>query len=499
MFNEPMVNTKLFRIIRDPLHPYSYRNKFEDKELTFIPKSDEVVIRYQGDLPVDDIQSVEGLSVTQGINYQEKYAVLQVPETEDVNLPEQVTNVIPVMIDGEKLTRYFLPNEISIQFRELPEQEIMKIITDLDCQILLKHRTPYYYTVKCPDGKNIFAILDNLYANENVKLAEPSEIGFNDDEDTVIDDPEISKQWALQNTGQVINGIEGTPGSDIKATQGWNITKGASNVIVVVIDTGCQMDHPDLSPSIFEREQEDWNFDDINDPIPNESDATSHGTKVCGVIASNSEKVIGIAPNCKILPLKIDTRHGRYQQRVDAINYVIEKSRNNPSLRFVINCSWRMNGNHSGIHQSMREAIQNNIPIVCASGNTQPDGIDLDFIKRYPAIYGEVIAVAATDQNDHKGTFSNFGKTVSVSAPGVNILTTYPGNSYIITNGTSLSSPYVAGLAALLLSVDSSLTVDKIKSLIENGCDNISNLNPNYENKLGSGRINVFKSLSLAN
>jgi subtilisin family serine protease len=482
---------------------YSYTNKYNNKRLSFSPKKDEVVATFQPQQTraANDIMRSTSLAISQGINIDRGFAVFQVPQSQNLNTAvdslsnqPQIANTIPVMIDQEGLTRYFLPDEFTVQFKaEVTKDQAERIIKKKGSRIVVQQRTPGYYTLAVPKGRGLFETLRIFSDLEEVAFAEPSEAGFNDELVYIPDDPDFSQLWGLHNTGQTVNQVTGTVDADIDAVEAWDLTRGDPDVIVAVVDTGADLDHPDLQNNFLPRGNEDWDFADLADPVPD--DISGHGTHVAGTVAAvdNVEGVVGLAPMCRIMPLRVDLTSGMNQNRADAINFVAQHSTANPIRRYVINCSWRMNGDHAGVHSAIINAVNSNVIVVFAAGNANND---TDVIPQYPGVYSEVISVAATDQQDIKASFSNYGTNVDVSAPGVNIYSTYPNNIYTFLDGTSMASPHVAGLAALIWSRNRTLTNNQVRQIIESSCDDIDNKNPNHVGKLGKGRINAFIAIS---
>ena len=484
---------------------FTYTNKFNKKQVQFSPKPDEVVATFQPQPSEDSvIKAMEdtSLAVSQGINYERGFGVFQAAPQQDVNAAAdtlsaqpQVANAIPAMIDDEGKTRYFLPDELTVQFRDgVSKQQAEKIIKDQGSRIVVEQRTPGYYTLAVPEGKGLFEMLRKFSALDEVAFAEPSEAGFNDALAYIPDDPDFSKLWGLHNTGQVVNGVAGNADADIDAAEAWDITRGHPDVIMAVIDTGADMNHPDLAANLLPIGAEDWDFADGADKVPD--DVAGHGTHVAGTTAAvdNVAGVIGVAPKCRIMPLRVNLTTGMNQNRADAINYVAAQAVAHPARRYVINCSWKMNGDHAGVHNAIITAVSKNVVVVFAAGNFN---VDIGgATPQYPAIYPEVIAVVATDQKDKRAPFSNFGAACDVSAPGVNIFSSIPNDTFTFMDGTSMASPHVAGLAGLIWSRNLSLTNAQVRNIIQSTCDNIDALNPGFAGKLGKGRINAFKALN---
>lgn len=289
--------------------------------------------------------------------------------------------------------------------------------------------------VSLPEGITVEDATDMLLSDPDVEYAEPN---YYFRINTVPDDTFFNRLWGLHNTGQAVNGGSGIADADIDAPEAWDRTAGSSDVIVAVIDTGADYDHPDLSPDIWINTGETdgnsidddgngyvddirgWDFvDNDNDPI----DPEGHGTHVSGIIGAvgnNSYGIAGVCWNVKIMSLKTIDAMGfiAASDAISAIDYANVKGAH------IINASW---GGY-GFSQSLKDAIDSSSSIVvCAAGN---DGSDNDQYPHYPASFESpnIISVSATDQNDGLTSFSNFGAvTVDVGAPGEKIYSCAPG------------------------------------------------------------------------
>jgi subtilisin family serine protease len=482
---------------------YTYTNKFNSKQIRFKAKPDEVVATFERHAPEDapgEVMRATRMAVSQGINLERGFAVFQVGRDRDLDTAAaslaaqpRVANVLPVLIDDEGLPRYFLPDEFTVQFRDgVSKEQAERMIREKGSRIVVEQRTPGYYTLAVPEGKGLFETLRLFSSLDEVAFAEPSEAGFNDALAYVPNDPEFPRLWGLHNTGQTVNGVIGTADADIDAAEAWDVERGRPEVIVAVIDTGADLNHPDLQANILPRGAEDWDFADAGDPVPD--DADGHGTHVAGTCAGsdNTAGVIGVAPGCRIMPLRVNLTSGMNQNRADAINYVAAQAVAHPTRRYVINCSWKMNGDHAGVHNAIINAVNHNVVVVFAAGNANQD---IDVTPQYPAVYPEVISVAATDQRDRKASFSNYGTKVDVAAPGVNVYSSFPDDGYAFLDGTSMASPHVAGLAALIRSRNRTLGSAQVRAIVEGSCDSIDAANPGFVGKLGKGRINARRAL----
>jgi subtilisin family serine protease len=299
----------------------------------------------------------------------------------------------------------------------------------------------------------------------------------------------------MRNTGQTVNGTAGTAGIDIGAVAAWDRHRGDPEVILAILDTGADLDHPDLAANILPRGGEDWDFADSGDPVPD--DGAGHGSHVAGTAAGvdNAVGVIGVAPRCRIMPLRLDLTAGVNQNRADAINYVAAQADAHPQRRYVINCSWRANGDHAGIRNAIVNAVSHNVVVCFAAGNSN---VNTDVTPEYPGVYPQVIAVAAVDQFGIKAGFSNFGGTVDVNAPGVNVFSSVPDDTYAFFDGTSMASPHVAGLAALAWSASPGLSNTQVREVVEDSCDSSAALNPGFPGQLGRGRVNADSAVARA-
>tara|TARA_B100000315_G_scaffold116233_1_gene106606 strand:+ start:38196 stop:39914 length:1719 start_codon:yes stop_codon:yes gene_type:complete len=369
--------------------------------------------------------------------------------------------------------------------------------------------------VKLPQTMTVEGALEVFQSDPNVEYAEPNYYRY---ATGTPDDTYFGLLWGMHNTGQTVNGTAGTPDADIDAPEAWDITTGSSSVVVAVVDTGVSQHNPDLSGNLWTNPGEipgngldddgngyvddvrgwDFVFDD-NEP----NDANGHGTHVAGTVAAvgnNSTGVTGVSWSTKIMALRFLDSSG-YGYTSDAISAILYANANGAH---VINNSW----GGSGYSQSLKDAIDaSSAVVVCAAGNGGSDliGDDNDAVPFYPSSYtsSNLIAVAATDQNDNRASFSNYGPTsVDVAAPGVNILSTLStveSGDYGYKSGTSMAAPHVAGLAALIHTVSSSassgnrtLAATDIIQTIKDTVDPLSSLSGVIAT---GGRINAYTAV----
>jgi subtilisin family serine protease len=320
---------------------------------------------------------------------------------------------------------------------------------------------------------------------------------------SVPNDELFQYMWALRNSGQT----GGTPDADIDAVSAWDITTGSNDIVVAVIDTGIDYTHPDLAANIWTNPGEvagngiddDGNgyIDDIHgyDFVENDGDAMdehSHGTHCAGTIGASSNNGVGVAGvnwRCKIMACRFldEDGSGSVSNAVKAINYAVANGAQ------ILSNSWGGGGYSSALATAITNAKNNGVLFVAAAGN---DGSNTDATPQYPSCYNisNVIAVAATNHNDALASFSNYGQnTVHLGAPGVSILSTVLSGEYKWYSGTSMATPHVSGVAALLLANDPTMNLNELKSRLIWTGDPIESL----AGKTVTGRrLNAYNALT---
>lgn len=360
-------------------------------------------------------------------------------------------------------------------------------------------------------GEDPKAVAEKLSKDETVEYAEPyfvRRIFY------TPNDPYYATSWWLQT---------------IQAAQAWEVTKGDTSVIIGIVDTGVQWDHPDLAANIKRNWAEvpndgidndangyvddvvGWDFGSASnipgsggtgDNNPDER-AAIHGTHcagIAGAVTGNSTGVASVGFNSKILPVKAsvdsDQNNGIYYG-YEGILYAAERGAK------IISCSWGGDG-YSEAEQDIIDYVTEvkGALVVAAAGNGGTDAIgdNIDTDPIYPAAYNNVLAVGATNQNDVKVTFSNYGATAcDLMAPGLNILSTSKQNAYTSMSGTSMACPMVAGSAALVAARFPNYTPEQIGEQLRATADNIDAKNLNYIGKLGKGRLSIYNALTVSN
>lgn len=244
---------------------------------------------------------------------------------------------------------------------------------------------------------------------------------------------------AIQEQGEIPQGI-----LQIKAPELWKQGITGKGVIIAVLDTGCDNSHLDLQGQIIGGRN--FTTDDQGNPSIY-ADYHGHGTHVAGTIAAkkNNKGVIGVAPDAKLLILKVLNARGQgtYEGIIQAIDYAISQKVN------IISMSLGGKDDVPALRSIIQKAVEENITVVCAAANNG-DGRSETSEYAYPGYYPEVISVGAMDFRKNVATFSNSNNQVDLLAPGVNILSTVPNGKYATLSGTSMATPHVAGALALV-------------------------------------------------
>ncbi|MFZ7133060.1 MAG: cell wall-binding repeat-containing protein [Eubacteriales bacterium] len=387
-------------------------------------------------------------------------------------------------VDKEK----YLKNNLVVT---LEDYDKLKEI-DIQEKIVGKYETLDTVVVEIPKGKNIEQIKEKLRKIPGIVNVEQEYIAASN---YIPQDPYYQTyQWNLKK----IN-MEGA----------WNVTKGASNTIIAVIDTGvgAQEDingvlingaavldgviHSDINPGDFSY---DGGVDDIEVQDSSGFPIYPHGTAVAAVIASsmNTTGITGIAPNVKIMPIKVfkdGEGHCSFYDVALAIRWAADHGAD------IINLSLGGPVAPNELLDAVDYAYSKGVTIVGASGN---DGIEQ---VSYPAYYDHVIAVGSTGSGDNASMFSNHGSRLDIVAPGENIYTPYIGdrlsNPFLLVSGTSFSSPTIAGVAGLIKSKYSSLTNDQITRILYTASKDLTSVS-GWDANTGYGRVEALAALNLA-
>lgn len=369
-----------------------------------------------------------------------------------------------------------------------------------------------FYVIRYAAPVDPFSVAEQLSSLPEVQYAEPwfiYPVNYNPN------DPMLSSQYGL---------------TRIQAQLAWDITRGDTSVIIGIVDSGVELGHPDLAANIWYNRGEmgtdgsgndrrsngidddnngfidDWRgFDfggaDYNNIVPDNNpnptgSNNNHGTHVAGIASASTDNGVGIAGTgfrCRILAIKTaadnDTRGS------GGVGYIIAGY---PGIAYaaimratVLNCSWGGSGGSQFEQDIINYATQQGTLVVAAAGNS---GVNT---PHYPSGYQNVISVAATNSSDVKASWSNFGNTVDVSAPGVGIQSTVYPSTYASWDGTSMASPFAAGTVGLIKAARPTLSALQLGEQLRVTSDNINGSNPSFVDLLGKGRINAYKAVTV--
>jgi thermitase len=302
-----------------------------------------------------------------------------------------------------------------------------------------------------------------------VDYAEPNYIG---EIQTIPNDPYWQSQWAPQK---------------INLDDAYNLTIGSPEVVIAILDSGVDQDHQDLAQNLLP------GYDFVNEDA-NPEDDNGHGTRMAGIAAAvmnNSLGVAGTCPSCKILPVKAGRSDGSFTiyDSYQALEYAanmhnIEGIPENPNPADVISMSFRFNNPSTSLENGVADAASTGAILLAGAGNDNTDAM------KYPAAYEQVIAVAATDQNDARISISNYGIWVDIAAPGISIYTTTLNNGYTTSAGTSAATAMTAGLVGLMRSRNPSLDKDQAQQILQETASPVTGFPA-----IGGGRIEAYQAV----
>ncbi|MGB9862023.1 MAG: S8 family peptidase [Candidatus Bipolaricaulaceae bacterium] len=372
------------------------------------------------------------------------------PSAPSPRVPEQAASYAPDQI-LVKFKPGATPEAVAEVHRRLGGQ-VLQVIPGIDVQV-----------VRVPLGR--VPEMVRAYSLEKlVEFAEPDYVAVAFD--VVPNDPGYVNQWALPK---------------IQAPKAWDITKGSPDIPIAILDTGIDQDHEDLATKIVAN----VNFTTSRTV----DDRYGHGTHVAGIaaaITNNAKGVAGVSFSCSLMNVKVlgDNGSGQYSWIANGIIWAADHGAQ------VINMSLGGSSTSSTLESAVKYAYGKGLVLVAAAGNSNTDA------PSYPAYYPECIAVAATDQNDAKASFSNYGDWVDIAAPGVDIYSTLPNHNnrlrtrnYGYLSGTSMAAPHVAGVAALIKAQNPSLTSAEIANKL------ISSGDPTTGFTTTIPRVNAYKAV----
>ena len=302
-------------------------------------------------------------------------------------------------------------------------------------------------------------------------------------------DTDFALQYGLLNTGQVINGVAGLAGADIRATEAWDLTTGDPDVVIAIVDTGVSQSHPDLQTNVlpgFSALGGSWDDDFL----------ISHGTHCAGIAGGDTDNgrgIAGVGWDCSILPVKVLGFLGSGTEP-DVAAGIVWAADNGAD---VISLSLGSPSFGPVLEDAVNYAAALDVVIVAATGNTAGAAVFA------PARFDNTIAVGATDNRDAIASFTTTGPEMTVTAPGVDVWSTWdtfalfgPTDGYTFQSGTSMATPHVAGLAGLILSANPSLSRSEVQSILETTSVDLGA--PGFDPIFGHGRIDAFAAVSAA-
>ena len=359
------------------------------------------------------------------------------------------------------------PGELVVRFRG---QERQALLQKLGLKTVKRVQRLDALVVKSADPAKAIAALK---ADPNVLYAEPNYIA----RAIATRGPVTTPAFGVRGGDEMLAKLWGM--AKIEAAAAWAVTPGSAKVKVAVVDTGIDHQHPDLVGRV----------DKGRDFVNNDDDAmddNEHGTHCAGTVAAglNNGGVVGVAPGVSLLAVKVLSGEGggTYDGVASGIVYAADQGAD------VISMSLGGPAGSQVIDDAVKYARGKGSLIVAAMGNENTER------PSYPASAPGVMAVGSTTSADKRSGFSNFGKHISVSAPGSDILSTIPGGKYDTFSGTSMATPHVAGLAALVKSQFPELKADEIRARIEKSADDLGE--GGFDKQFGHGRINARKALA---
>lgn len=428
-----------------------------------------------------------------------------------IKLPQKITSIIKIVFIS--LFLYFLISVLPASTMIILADESALTAPHVNNEILVKLKSSAkIYQLKVPAGE----LTDFIKANDgnnSLAYAEPNYLY-----DSTLEPNDIYYTQQIYLSG-------------IKAQQAWNYSIGNNSVIIAILDTGVAIDHPDLKNNLWYNLKEipsngidddgngyiddyhGWDFvTGTADPRPKFQGSynflgMNHGTIVTGVAAAhgnNSEGIAGLAWRAKIMPLRV--LNGEGSGNTMDVAMAIDYARENGAE--IINLSFVGSGKSQTLEDAIKRAYEAGILVVAAAGNEVENGVDMTKSPKYPVCHDGgfnnnwVIGVASLDNNDKLASFSNYGACVDILTPGVGIFgALYKDNNNPLYSreyggywtGTSVSSPQVVGVAALVKSLKPKLSLLELRDLLLNNADNIDNTNGLYLGKLGHGKLNAEK------
>jgi len=405
----------------------------------------------------------------------------------------------------ENSQKDFLKDRLLLKLKDDSYANVLKgILKDYGFIIDKFFKNTGIYLIKIPEGFPLDEALEMFKDFDFIKFVEKDFL-LKTCNRKEPNDPYFKNQWGLDNRRD----------TDIDMPEEWSKKKDSEKIIVAVIDTGIDYNHEDLRENIWKNEKEcngkvgvdddgngykddchGWNALDENGNVEDDNGHGTHVAGILGAVGNNGRGIAGENWHTNIMALKFMDSNGRgsVSDAIECIEYIIDNIKNGVDVK-VVNASWGSYQSSKALYDAIKKLKENDVLFVAAAGNDKNNNDSKPF---YPASYdlNNIISVAATDKDDNLASFSNYGKnSVDVAAPGVDILSTVPGNKYEYKSGTSMATPFVSGLAAFIWSYKTSLSYYDVKATIEDNVDKINSLQGIIKTE---GRINAEKSIDNA-
>ncbi|MEB3195835.1 MAG: S8 family peptidase [Candidatus Sericytochromatia bacterium] len=361
-----------------------------------------------------------------------------------------------------------VPGEVVVKFRDARGRQ--SVLQKMGLKAVSKVERIEAVVVKTA---NAAQTISALKADPNVAYAEPNYIA------RIIDNGNLAPRmgFGVKADDELLGKLWGM--EKIAAAKAWAVTTGSPEVKVGVVDTGIDHKHVDFGGRVAKGK----------DFVNNDDDAFDdhyHGTHCAGSVGAGlgNGGVVGVAPAVSMVAVKVLSKSGSgsYAGVANGIIYAADQGCQ------VISMSLGGPQSSAVIDEAVKHAINKGSLVVAAMGNNNSER------PSYPAAAPGVMAVGATTSGDVRSSFSNFGKHISVGAPGSDILSTVPGGGYRTLSGTSMACPHTAGLAALVKSANPSFTAAQIRERIEKTADDLGD--KGFDKYFGHGRINVGRAIT---
>ena len=471
---DKLLNKILLTYKHDALRFIKKRNRYESKPFTWNGINCVCIGQCSSDGKRAGIFIVKKNVIASVENHQRKnLRIVPYPSNGKYNVksvyPQTLTPVSVKTGKDNENASHFYENEIVVRFRHpLSNDETAKIMRHLKpCSIQRLGYTYVFHT----KNKSYAQLKTYFSKNWNPFYVEPHYLYVTNDVVQLKNKKEVPNdtlflkyQWNLPM---------------IQAVSGWRLSKGSKKVTIAVIDTGVDLNHPDLKGKLVKG----YNIIQRN---KRPYDDVGHGTHVAGIIGAcvnNKQGVAGISWYNPLMPIKALNQSGAGTafSIAEGIIWAADHGAK------VINLSLGNYANAKFLHDAIKYAYDRDVVLVAATGNDNSER------PGYPAAYPEVLAVCATDKQKKRACFSNYGNYVDVAAPGESIPSTYPNHEYAALSGTSMATPHVSALAGLIRSQNSHLKNTEVMDIIKKSAVDLGP--PGYDKYFGYGQIDVARSL----